>query len=223
MAAEAGFHQAANDDGVARVVWLLCQLPLAARDSEYTQRLAALGMSVADVPTLVELVGAFTDAVDTHVGLLGGRTDIGEMAQMAAVETLTSILAQRTQSLFGVSPEDVRRELAALATTKQFGILASDFFARITRRYLTFFLSRELSNHIGGERRFANMAEHREFNRALDFHCHQASRIVEVFAGGWFSKTNWERGITPEDARGFTAGALKKLRSELKRGQGAER
>lgn len=223
IAAEAGLRQAANDDGVARVVWLLSQLPLAARNPNYVQHLTALGVDVAGAPGLVELIGAFTDAVDAHVGRWGERTDLGEMAQMAAAETLTSILGQRTQSLFGTSSEDVRRELAALATTKQFGTLARDFFAGLTRRYLTFFLSRELSNHVGGNRRFANVTEHRDFNQALDLHCRQASRIVEEFAGGWFSKTNWEQGITPDNTKRFTAVALKKLRAEIKKGQGTER
>ena len=106
----------------------------------------------------MELVGAFTDAVDTHMRRDGGRTDLGEMAQMAAAETLTAVLGQRTRSLFGTSPGDIRRELAALATTEQFGTLARGFFAELTRRYLTFFLSRELSNHVGGNRRFANVS-----------------------------------------------------------------
>jgi len=95
-----------------------------------------------------------------------------------------------------------RSELGALASAKQFGALARDFFGGLTRRYLTFFLSRELSNYVGGDRRFANAGDLAEFNAALDLHCRQASRIVEEFAGGWFSKTNWERGITPDDARG---------------------
>ena len=61
-----------------------------------------------------------------------------------------------------------------------------------------------------------------EFNAALDLHCRQASKIVEEFAGSWFSKTNWERGISPEDVRGFAWVALKKLRAELRKGGGGE-
>lgn len=222
-AAEQGFRRAADDEGVGWATWLLTQLPLAARDPRYVERLASLGVDVAGAPGLVELMGAFTDAVDSQMRRSGGRTDLGEMAQMAAAESLTGILGQRTQSLFGTTAEDVRRELAALATSKQFGHLARDFFARLTRRYLTFYLSRELSNHIGGERRFADIAEHADFNRALDLHCRQASLIVEEFAGGWFSKTNWEKGISPENARGFAGFALKKLRTELRKGAGAGR
>lgn len=221
-AAEKGFQKAAEDEGLGRATWLLTQLPLAARDPNYLERLQALGVSVDSAPGLAELVGAFTDAIDTQMRRAGGRTDFGEMAQMAAAETLTKILGERSRSLFGTSAGDVQRELAALGTTKQFGTLARDFFARLTRRYLTFYLSRELSNHVGGERRFAGMSEHAEFNAALDLHCRQASKIVEEFAGSWFSKTNWERGISPDDVRGFAWVALKKLRAELRKGGGGE-
>ena len=219
-AAERGLQQAKNDVGVARATWLLTQLPLAARDPNYVERLNALGVDVSGAPSLVDLVAAFTDAVDEHMRRTGGRTDLGEMAHMAAAETLVSILGERTRSLFGTAPDDVRRELAALATTKQFGVLARDYFAGLTRRYLSFFLSRELSNHVGGNRRFANATEHTEFNAALNLHCRQASRIVEEFAGSWFSKTNWEHGITPENSKRFAAVALKKLRAELEKGGG---
>jgi hypothetical protein len=222
-AAAQGFRQAADDAGVARATWLLTQLPLAAQNPNFVERLAALGVEVSGTPSLVELVGAFTDAIDAHMRRSGGRTDLGEMAQMAAAETLTSVLGQRTQSLFGTSAEDVQRELARLATKKQFGDLARDFFASVTRRYLGFYLSRELSNHVGGDRRFANISEHTDFNSALELHCRQASKIVEDFAGSWFSKTNWEEGITPDHAKRFAWVALKKLRAELKRGGGMER
>jgi hypothetical protein len=217
-AADKGFGEAAEDEGLGRATWLLTQLPLAARDPEFQGRLASLGIEVENAPGLFDLVGAFTDAVDAQMRRSGGRTDFGEMAQMAAAETLTAILGERTQNFFGSSPAELQRELAALGTKKQFGTLARDFFSRLTRRFLTFFLSRELSNHVGGDRRFANTSEHVAFNRALERHCKEASRIVEDFAGSWFSKTNWQKGITPEGARGFAWVALNKLRSELRKG-----
>jgi len=223
VAADEGFQRAADDEGLGRTVWLLTQLPLAARHADYVDRLRAIGLSLASEPGLLDLVGAFTDAVDQHMRLAGGRTDFGEMAQMAAAETLTKALGERSKSLFGTSAADVQHTLGSLATTDQFGAFARDFFGRLTRRYLTFFLSRELSNHVGGERRFANAAEHAEFNGALDLHCRQASRIVEEFAGSWFSKTNWESGIAPDTARGFAWVALKKVRAELRDGGGSSR
>jgi len=154
-AANRGFQDVANDDGVTQVVWLLTQLPLAARAPNYVQRLAALGVLVEAEPNLSELAGAITDATDALLRRERVRTDYGEMAQMAAAETFLSILSQRTQSLFGTTAADVKRELGALATKAQFGKLARRFFASLTRRHLMFFLSRELSNHVGADRRFA--------------------------------------------------------------------
>jgi hypothetical protein len=222
-AAEVGFEQAAKDEGLGRAAWLLTQLPLAARQPNYSERLAALGLKVSDAPDLPELIGSFSDAIDSHMRRTGGRTDFGEMAQLAAAETLASVLGSRTQTLFGSTPEDVRVELGTLATARRFADLARRFIASLTRRYLSFFLSRELPNHVGGRRRFANASEHAEFDKAFDLHCLQASLIVEDFAGGWFSKTNWERGITPADARSFIWVALKKVRSELRRGARLQR
>jgi len=217
-AAEEEFAQASRDEGVGRTAWLLTQLPLAARDPNYLRRLTELGLDVTAAPSVTELLGAFSDAVDRHMLRTGRRTDLGEMAQMAAAETLASVLTARTQSLFGSTPEDVRSELAALGTKTEFSGLARDFFSNLTRRYLDFFLSRELSNHVGGNRRFANTDAHSAFNKALDLHCQQASKIVEDFAGGWFSKANWEGGISPAKARAFTWTALKKLHAELRKG-----
>lgn len=217
-AAMRGFEAAAEDEGLGRATWLLTQLPLAARDPNFLDRLRQIGVTVEAAPTILGIVGGFTDAVDDHMRQSGGRTDFGEMAHMAAAEALSRILGERSHGLFAASPADVQRELGALATASQFGSLAREFFGGLTRRYLEFYLSRELPNHVGGDRRFANAAEHAEFNAALDLHCRQASRIVEEFAGSWFSKTNWEQGITPEHARGFAWVALKKLRAELKKG-----
>jgi hypothetical protein len=134
------------------------------------------------------------------------------MAQMGAAESLTSTLRQQTTSLFGTTPEDVQRELAKLATPKNFSLLARDFFSRLSERYLTYFLSRQLSNQ------YRSVEENRQFREALSLHCQQASKIVEKFAGGWYSKTNYEGGITPRKAANFIQVALKKVRAELDKG-----
>ena len=47
----------------------------------------------------------------------------------------------------------------------------------------------------------------------------ESATIVEDFAGGWFSKTNWERGgITRKEATGFAHVAMRKIADELKQG-----
>ena len=216
-AADKGFRAAADDEGVIHATWLLAQLPIAARSPDFVKALNDLGLAVGSSPGIFDLVGAFTDAVDAHMLETGRPTDLGEMAHMAAAETIASVVGQRAAGLFETRPEDVHRELRDLATVKQFGTFARDFFARLTRRYLMFYLSRELPSHIGGDRRFANAAEQTQFGEALERHCRETSYMVEKFAGEWFSKNKWETGITPDNARGFTWKAMDKLRGEFKK------
>ena len=211
-AAKLGLEEAARDPALVRSFWLLSQLPLCARRADFVAELNNLGISISSAPTILELAGGFTDAVDDHIRRTGGRTDLGEMAQMGAAETLTAVLRERTTTLFGTPPELVREELAGLATKREFSRLARDFFARLADRYLAYFLSRQTSVQ------FKSVSANREFRDALSLHCKQASRIVEEFAGGWYSKTNYEGGITPRKAANFVHVALTKLRKELEKG-----
>ena len=214
-----GLQNASKDPTLIYSVWLLTQIPLAAKGQNFSEELRQRGLEVSPQPTLMEVVGAFTDAVDAYTRKLGARSDLGEMAQLAAVESLTKLAGEKTRSLFGATPEDVQRAVRSFSTTKEFGTLGRDFFSRFLGRYLTYFLSRELSNHVGPGQRFANIQEHSAFNQALDMYCRQAARIVQEFAGGWFSKTNYEGGIDLKKAGDFAFVALKKIRSELAKGE----
>ncbi|MCL6508732.1 MAG: hypothetical protein K6T59_17105, partial [Bryobacteraceae bacterium] len=118
---------------------------------------------------------------------------------------------------------DVQQAFRSFSTTAQFSTLAREFFTRLSTRYLTYFLSRTLSNSVSGDGRFKNINEHAEFNEALELHCRQATRIIEEFSGGWFSKTKFFEGdITPDKAAGFVHVALKKVRAELAKGGHAD-
>ena len=219
-ASQGGLAKAAKDPGLVHTVWLLTQVPLAARSKDFVAGLRQLGLEVSNAPSLLEVVGAFTDAVDAHLRRSGGRTDLGEMAQMAAAETLTHLGTLKTTAC-SVQPRPMSsRAFKSFSASRQFSTLGREFFSRLSKKYLTYFLSRELSNFVDGksDSRFQNIDKHAEFNEALDLHCRQASRIVEEFCGGWFSKTNFEGGITPEKAAGFVHVALKKIRAELAKG-----
>jgi hypothetical protein len=63
-AAEHGLELASEDEGFAHAFWLLTQIPQAARQSNFAERLSELGLSVSSRPTLLEIVAAFTSAVD---------------------------------------------------------------------------------------------------------------------------------------------------------------
>lgn len=223
-AAEQGLGFAVKDKGLIETIWLLTQLPVAARSQDFAAALRECGVSVSDSPSLPEIVAAVSEAIDGKMPDNRGRTDLGEMAQMAAAETITDVIGGRSHGLFGTAAEDIQREFSKLATNKQFSIFAKDFFARFTTKCLDYFVSRALSHHLGEGRRFTTLAEQSEFSKALKTHCREASKIVEEFSGGWFSKTNWEtKGeISRKDIAAFTSYAMTKLVSELKQGAGSD-
>ncbi len=218
-AAERGLNLASEHSAMVEAFWLLTQLPLAARETDFAAALRNRGLHVERDLGVMELAGAVSEAVDARVPNNTGRTDLGEMAQVAACETITQKVTERTQSMFGTTPEDVRGSLARLGTVKQFGEFARQFYARLTEKVLQYYVSRTTSNHIGACLRFATLAAKSQLDKAIALHAHEASKIVERFAGEWFSKTNWEKnGISRQDARGFAYKAMQKMVDELKAG-----
>jgi hypothetical protein len=219
-AAETQMADASNDPAVKRAVWLLTQIPIAARNDDFASELRKLGLRVSDQPTLMEVAAAMTDAVDRYVGNSGGRTDLGEMAQLSAVESISAVAGRGLPDLFGATFEKTKAALGGLATVKQFAVLARDFFSRLSRRQLNYFLTRELSQHVGVNSRFQTIREHRDFEHALDLHCRETSRIIKEFSGEWFSKHTYEGGITEAKAGRFAHIAFHKLRDELRHRRG---
>lgn len=218
-AAEAGFLKAAEDGGVVNSVWMLMQLPIAARSNDWPGALRQLGIEVNGPPTLMELVAKVTKAVDSGLAASGRRSDLAEMAQNALAETLCKGTAEKLPSLFSPNPHDVQSAFHDYQTVKNFSGLARDFFARLTDRYLGYFLSKTLGNHVGEGRRFATLSQVANFREAMSTHCREAAKIVEKFSGDWFAKTNYQqKGIPKSEVSKFAFGAMSKLAAELKEG-----
>ncbi len=219
-AAESGFNKLADDAGFRYVVWLLTQLPIAAREDDFAAALRRRGLRVSERPDLLDIVGALTEAVDKRLRDSRARTDLSDIAQRAAGHTLQQVLG-RESSLFGESSETVQFRLARFATATQFGHVARVFFAHLSARFLDYHLSRELSNHVGRGQRFATSRDLERFRKALARHCWEAARIVESFSGGWLSKTRFQQGqVSADGSARFAAYALTKLRNEFARGSG---
>jgi hypothetical protein len=222
-AAETALKAASDDPAFLHAFWLLTQIPLAARGPEFAQDLRRLGLEIRDRPGFMDVSAALSAAVDRHAREQRHRTDLGEMAQMAAVESLAALVGPNLPSLFKPTAAEVQREIGRLAGGDRFSALAREFFARLTRRSLDYYLSRELSNHIGAGERFQNDRARSQFDDALDRHCREASRIVEEFAGGWYGKNVYQgTGLTSDSIRRFAPVAFKKIRAELRKRRDAE-
>jgi hypothetical protein len=217
-AAEASLHAASSDPAFLHAFWLLTQVPLVARGPDFAEDLLRLGIEVPDRPSLMDLVAGISGAVDKYARGRGDRTDFGEMAQMSAAESLVALVAPNLPSLFEPNPGEVQRAVGRLAAGDRFSTLAREFFARLTQRTLDYYLSRELSNHVGVGERFRDDRARSQFDAALERHSREASRIVEAFAGGWYGKNVYQGdGLTQDAVRRFAPVAFKKIRDELRK------
>ena len=221
-AAEDELISARGDPVLANTVWLLTQLPLAARGDRFAAELTALGFGRGSEQSLLNIVAGFSEAVDSQISGTASRTDLGALARQAAAETLASLVGAQMPGLFGTTGDDLRIELGKFATKDRFAVLARDFFARLTNKTLDYYLSRVLADYVGPGRAYGSLQEQAQFRVALDRHCREASLIVEQFAGGWFSKANYEGRLTRASAQSFSDYALKKMRDELRARRGGD-
>lgn len=207
--------RAGQDPGIARAVFLLARIPMAARQERFADNLAALLVPVPDDPTLADLTAGVSQAIQSwHDDKRIPRTDLGEMAELALNEALTRCVGDRSGSLFPVAA-GVQLGIRFFSTPPRFASLAHEFFARFTQRFLLYHLDRELSHHVGGNGRFPDRAARRAFTDDFAVHCREAAEIVRDYARDWYAKAKHEDGISVTRAGRFAFVCMKKLRAEL--------
>jgi hypothetical protein len=218
VASDAGLERAKSDEGLAYSLYMMTRLTRAATEADLTAALTRIGMPApfGSQYTVFDLVSGFSASVDRHLRNTRSRSDIGEMAQLAASESLSALCARSAITLFGETRETVQESLRKLATDKGFATLTHEFLARFSRRFLEYHLSRELSNHVGPKRRFTSVDGHNAFLRQLDDHCRVTTGVVRKFAADWYSLHNFKQDITLRKTRGFAAHALDKVRDALR-------
>jgi hypothetical protein len=216
LAAEQSMIDASQDPTVQHAFYLIAKIPLAARESDFRAALATIGIAVPEEPMLADVVSGMIEATDACFKETRKKSDYGEIAQISAVEALYAVIGRETRDLFGVTPDVTKSTIGGFATVKQFAVLARDFFARLTRHHINYYLSREISSHVGPNRRFLSVREHRLFEDALDLHCREATRVIKEYSGEWLSKHNFEGGVDLNKAGRFVSYAAKKIRSELR-------
>lgn len=213
-AAQKALAKATDDSGVQYTFYLLTQIALASRTSDWKQSLSRIGIQLSDESSVFDLTAEMQDAVDRHINQTARGSDISEMAQQAAGEAIASLAEYRTVNLFGTTSADLQNAIRSLSTKKGFGELGQRFFGRFVARFLNFYLSRITARGLGTAR-VQQLGDVSRFNDALKAHCDQSARIVRDFCGEWYSKTEYQTGIDEENTSRFLAVALQKLRSEL--------
>lgn len=214
-AAERALKSAVNDPLFLEAVNFLIKIPIAARCPDFDLAMSELGIVASNDIGPLDLSVSISTALDARVPTVD-RSDFGEMAHMALIESLSSVVQGALPTLFEPKPGEVRTVLGRLASGDRFADLAQTFFSRLTHRTLDYYLAREMANHVGEGAVFADDAARRHYDRALAEHCHEAAFIVKAYSGGWFGKTVFHGdGPTPDAIRRYAAYAFTKIRAEL--------
>lgn len=206
-----------GDETVAACIWVLARIAGASRDDFFPEELLVLGVDPRRASTglgfVSEIRRAAVESGAAH------RSMVGDMALESLSEVLTKRVVNQASSLFGTTSEDIHRAVAGFRTPANFGAVARDFYGSLMSRVLRFVTDKELSNHVAGSPDGSESAPDRAraVNRDIDRYCRESAKIVEEFASGWYSKRNWQTkyDIARQDAAGFSAHALTKLRMEI--------
>ena len=205
------------DPALSHVFWLLVRITWASQTGQFPPFLNEIGINLDDKSSVFSLMSSLSDYLHKNATKSPESTAFSAIANLSLMDTITETVAVHQNSLFGSNIEDIQNAFKAYSSQKQFGILSRRFFAHFLARTVKYLLNKELSNHIGSEHSLRNIQSAKEFNDALALYAYQSAKIMEDFAGGWYSKHNWEsRGeISEKETSGFVAFALRKLRMEL--------
>ena len=218
-AAEDRLRELSRDPSLAYCFWLLTRLSAASREPDFAAALAPLGLAPPGTDSALAFIAQITEHVRTELQQFPESGPFSELASLAMRRALSETIGQHGQSLFLSNLDDVREAFRSHSTATRFGDLSKRFFGDFLARTLRFFLDKELSNVVGHGHALTAITDSKEFSAELDLYARQSARIMEQFASGWYGKHNWEShgAISREEAQGFVAVALRKLRMEITR------
>jgi len=204
------------DSGVNAAFSFLLALAGACRLRNPRARLEQLGIHLGQDVNALTLASALRRYVDARMESL----EYGAIARAAATDAITE-WSRRAEGAGHRSlptmeePFDIWRPAAEGAG---FCELSRTFFARLTTRYLRYFLEREASAAL------RNVTQREEFESELTRHIDRVSRhafetarITQSFAAGWFNKHVKAGPPGSDETRQFLSFALRKMREELAR------
>jgi len=198
----------------SRAFLVLLQLANAAEHGDIASELRRQGVEVtADMPALA----ALAELGDRMRESAPSIDHYGDFASLAMRRALIETVGAQGPSLFGSTVEQLGEGFRRWTGGEQFGRLTKLFFGDFIARSLHAAVDRELAKHVGGEEAFGDAAQSRAFSDALDRYARETANIVQRFAVEWYALHHRRRkeSLGQWHARGFSAVALQKLRSDL--------
>jgi hypothetical protein len=224
QAADQRLRQLVEDTAVNDAFWILTRIAWASHGPNFHAELVSLGLRASGDTSTVAFISELSDRIRERNAASVESGHFSELSSLALRRALLETVGEQSRSLFGSNLDDLQIAFRRYSTRTGFGVIAHRFFADLLTRTVRSVVDRELPNVVGDARALRNIGESEEFLTGLDTYSRQASRIMQGFAEGWYSKHNWEsKGqITLDESRGFVAYALRKLRLEIQLGAGGE-
>ncbi len=221
IAARQQFSQLARDEAINYCFWVLVRIASASRSQNFAGELNEIGIKADRVTSGLSFVQQVSRAVEEGLRDRGQTSVFVQMAALSLREVLSGNIIEKSNTLFGSDFKDVQAACRAISTKKNFGKVAKEFYSNFISRSLRYITDKEISNYVGPGKSVSSPHQVIEFHHALDRYCLESSRIVEEFAGGWYSKNNFEtnNNISEDLARGFTSYALEKIQMEIREGK----
>jgi hypothetical protein len=216
-AADSRLSELSRDPSLVHCYWVLTRIASASRAPDFALALKGLGIDLPTAPSALGFIAGVNDQVRGVLVRLPESGPFGDVASLALRRALSETVGTEGRTLFGSSFDDAHRAFAAHATPDRFGDIAQRFFGDVLARTLRFYVDKELAYAVGAGHAMQGGADAEAFSQALDTYARESARIMRDFAADWYSKRNWESGgaISREEASGFVAVAVRKLRREL--------
>jgi hypothetical protein len=206
-----------RDPSLSYLYWLLARVTWLSRTEDFPSALRAEGIRLPEQVSGLTFLAALGNLATLEVKRRTTPSLVSDLALRSFKEALTKAVHDRANTLFGTSLMDVQAALRATSTPREFARLSREFFGTFLAGFIEFVVSKESSRHVGWTRGFRDPSALSTFQESLSRYCYEATRILEDFSGGWYSKHNWTGDIDEQQAGRFVAYALEKVRSELGR------
>ena len=214
-AAEQAYRGAGADPGLVESLRAMAILADASRSSDFAAKLRVAGYEISGTEDAIGLLRVVLRDTEARFGPTSQRSVFSEFALGALQESLTETVANLTGSLFLSGLDDAQHAYREFSTERGFARLSRLFFSRLLARSLRYFTDQAAAGRLGAGGRLNTEAEIRAFNDAVDQYGREAARIVEDFAGAWYSKRRWKGGV--QETEGLAAVAMRKVADELRR------
>lgn len=142
-----------------------------------------------------------------------------EIARRAVADAITTWSRDNATTQSELFPDATpANPWGGLGTGAGFCELSRLFFARLTERYLSYFLDREASAALPDLRAREQFRQHLQRHLGdVSKHSFETAKITQSFAAGWFHKYAVKDPPGEADVRRFLAYAFAKLREDLQR------